>query len=136
MTEQKFYEEVKNNWIKIIPKLRLPSNYFMCEIDNYFYVFAKKEDKEYAENILRGELSSYYSMSLLCVSGIPYNEGSRLLILIASKTIMHWQNNSTLRNSALQAAFGHLSKGVDSMEYFHDFMPNRYGLILNEKVNK
>lgn len=41
MTEQKFYEEVKNNWIKIIPKLRLPSNYFMCEIDNYFSLVAK-----------------------------------------------------------------------------------------------
>jgi len=135
MTKQRFYEEVKNNWMKMFSSLKLPNGFYTCEIDKHFYVFDNKEDKEYAENILGGELSSYLTKSLVCVAGVPYNDGSRLLITLASKTIKHWQNNPTARNTALSGAFKHITKGVDVFEHFNEYIPNRYTLILDEIVS-
>ena len=136
MNQKTFYTEIKNNWKKILPHLTLPTGYYSCEIEKYFYVFEKKEDMEYAKNILGGEVSSFSSMSLLSIAGIPYNDNSRLLILIATRAIKHWKNNSKLRDKALIATFGHMTKGVDAMEHFNENLPNRYGLILNDIVTK
>src|SRR5690554_4438236 len=110
MNQETFYKEIKNNWTKILSHLTLPTGYYSCEIDKYFYVFEKKEDMEYAKNILGGEISSFSSKSLLAVSGVPYNDNSRLLILIATRAIRNWKTNSRLRDKALIAAFGHMTK--------------------------
>ena len=95
---------------------------------------ANKEDMEYSKDIQSGELSAYMANSLLMVSGVPYNDNSKLLITIASRAIKSWKNNSRLRDKAFVAAFGHMTKGVDAWEHFNEYMPNRYGLILNEII--
>jgi len=136
MNQETFYNEIKNNWTKILPYLTLPTGYYSCEIDKHFYIFENKEDMEYATNIQGGEFSSYTFNSLLAVSGVPYNDNSRLLILIASRAIRNWETNSKLRNKAFIAAFGHMTKGVDIMEHFDEILPNRYGLILDEIITK
>ena len=136
MNQDAFYKQIKNNWTKILPHLTLPTGYYSCEIDKYFYIFANKEDMEYSKDIQGGELSAYMANSLLMVSGVPYNNNSKLLITIASQAIRSWKINSRLRDKAFVAAFGHMTKGVDAWEHFNEYMPNRYGLILNEIITK